>query len=233
MRISHHPDPRFTGERWALDAAPELGVPTPRVLLIDHVDPIGPGENPVTVCVEEKLPGVPLRTLLDAGRRPTRVIGEVGELLARIHQVRVTGFGHLRANGHGWDIPFSAVMLDLLDRRPDLHRAAAHWAEPVASVEQGLAVLDAHRSQCSGNHPVLDLAHWELTQRDFVPTAELLTGYRRSGNGDVATGPLFDLALLRESLWMLLVRAEQRLDHDIEVYRTALHRQLELLAPGG
>jgi Ser/Thr protein kinase RdoA (MazF antagonist) len=194
VRISHRPDPRFTGERWALDAARALGVPTPRVLLIDQVDHIGSARTPVTVCVEDKLPGVSLRTLLDAGHRPVGAIAELGELLARIHQVRVDGFGYLRAEGRGWDIPFSAVMLDLLDRRTDLHRAATHWAEPVESVEQGLAVLDAHRShfafddprlvhgdlgadhilisddrvtgiidfqECSGNHPVLDLAHWD------------------------------------------------------------------------
>ena len=75
--------------------------------------------------------------------------------------------------------------------------------------------------ECSGNHPVLDLAHWELTHHHLVPTAKLLTGYQRAGPVAIATGPLFALALLRESLWMLLVRAEQRLGHDIEVYRTA------------
>jgi hypothetical protein len=31
---------------------------------------------------------------------------------------------------------------------------------------------------------------------------------------------------------MLLVRAEQRLGHDIEVYRTALHQQLAQFPPG-
>ena len=265
VRISHRPDPRFTGERWALDAARALGVPTPGVLLIDQVDHVGPEGTPVTVCVEDKLPGVSLRTLLDAGHRPTGAIAELGELVARIHQVRVDGFGYLRAEGRGWDIPFSAVMLDLLDRRTDLHRAATHWAEPVESVEQGLAVLDAHRShfafddprlvhgdlgvdhilisddrvtgiidfqECSGNHPVLDLAHWELTHHHLVPTAELLTGYQRAGPVGITTGPLFALALLRESLWMLLVRAEQRLGHDIEVYRTALHQQLAQFRAG-
>jgi len=44
-----------------------------------------------------KLPGVPLRTLLDAGQRPTTAIAELGELVALIHQVRLTGFGYLRA----------------------------------------------------------------------------------------------------------------------------------------
>ena len=46
------------------------------------------------------------------------------------------------------------------------------------------------------------------------------------------TEQLFALALLRESLRMLLVRAEQRLGHDIDAYRTALRRQLELLDDG-
>jgi aminoglycoside phosphotransferase (APT) family kinase protein len=160
VRISHRPDPRFTGERWALDAARALGVPTPRVLLIDQVDHIGSARTPVTVCVEDKLPGVSLRTLLDAGHRPVGAIAELGELLARIHQVRVDGFGYLRAEGRGWDIPFSAVMLDLLDRRTDLHRAATHWAEPVESVEQGLAVLDAHRSHFAFDDP--RLVHGDL-----------------------------------------------------------------------
>ena len=265
VRISHQADPRFVAERWALDAARALGVPTPRVLLIDRVEDVGPDANPVTVCVENKRPGVPLRTLLDAGRRPTRAIAELGELVALIHQVRVTGFGYLSAERQAWDIPFSAVMLDLLERRTALHRAAKHWDVPIAWVNQGLAALDASRSQyawndprlvhgdlgvdhilvsddhvsgvidfqeCSGNHPVLDLAHWELTQRHLVPIAELLNGYRRVTPVDVTIGPLFALALLRESLWMLMVRAEQRFGYDIDVYRTALRRQLELLNDG-
>ncbi|MGH2369368.1 MAG: hypothetical protein ACRDI2_14335, partial [Chloroflexota bacterium] len=45
VRVSHDEDPRFEGERWALDAARRAGVPTPQVLLIEQ-------GAPVSFCVE-------------------------------------------------------------------------------------------------------------------------------------------------------------------------------------
>jgi hypothetical protein len=49
------------------------------VLLIDQAEHSGTDETPVLVCVEDKLPGVSLRTLLDAGHRPVGAIAELGE----------------------------------------------------------------------------------------------------------------------------------------------------------
>src|SRR5262245_4473628 len=40
VRVSHDENPRFEAERWALDAARRAGVPTPRVLWIEHAAPV-------------------------------------------------------------------------------------------------------------------------------------------------------------------------------------------------
>lgn len=90
VRISHEDEPRFEGERWALDAVRALGVPTPHVL---HLECTGG----VTFCIEEKLPGEPLDQILARGEWPAGAIEQIGALLARIHGVPIDGFGYLQA----------------------------------------------------------------------------------------------------------------------------------------
>src|SRR5579863_3885813 len=56
VRISHKEHSRFEGERWALNAARKVGVPTPHVLLIEQA---AYDDTTVTFCIEERLPGKP------------------------------------------------------------------------------------------------------------------------------------------------------------------------------
>ncbi|MBO3748984.1 aminoglycoside phosphotransferase family protein [Streptosporangiaceae bacterium NEAU-GS5] len=142
VRISHGEDPRFEAERWALDAARAVGVPTPVVL---HQRRVAVNdEKTVTFCVEERLPGVALDVLLDQGRRPERAIGRLGELLAAIHGVSVDGFGYLRPDGRGWPITFESIMLDLIPLRVRVLDAARHWGIEDRLVDAGLTALSQH-----------------------------------------------------------------------------------------
>lgn len=142
VRISHSPDPRFEAERWAMDAARAAGVPTPRVLHLQHVTT--DDDTTVTFCIEEKLRGIPLDVLLDRGVRPERAIGQLGELLSAVHGIAIDGFGYLQPDGRGWPITFASIMLDLLPRHARLLQAAQHWQVDAGLVEAGLYALASH-----------------------------------------------------------------------------------------
>jgi Ser/Thr protein kinase RdoA (MazF antagonist) len=279
VRISHDEDPRFEAERWALDAVRARGAPAPEVLLIETVDPGGDGgdaggagggteRGAIAVCVERKLPGVPLDRLLRSGplERLGIDVAQIGEILGAIHGVAVDGFGYLRPDGRGWPISFASIMLDLGGKRAELGRAAARWDVPMASVEAGLDLLANNRSrydcaaarlvhgdftprhllvgngritgvldfqECSGNHPVMDFVVWHVTAQDMahpVPAGSLIEAYpdRARLGPDIAA--LFNLALLRYCLWMLMVYAEQGNPHRIGVLKQALARALRFEA---
>lgn len=263
VRISHKDDPRFEGERWALNAAREQGAPTPKVLLVEKVQL---ESESVTFCIEEKLKGVPLDTLLTGNVRPEHAIAQLGELLSQIHSVKVEGFGYLQANGNGWNIPFSAIMLDLLEKRDELQRAAKQWEVPLEQVEQALELLKGHQElyewnnpslthgdigpdhvlvdkdtitgvidfqECSGNHPIFDLVHWDLNYGHLVPVDELVATYKNKALFDDTYEPLFHLVILRQSLWMLMVRVEHENPHGIDVFKKGLEKGLRFFSNGG
>lgn len=257
VRISHKDDPRFEAERWALDAARQAGVPTPKVLL---VEPAQYGTNDVTFCVEEKLPGVPLDVAIKEGdRRTEAAIEMVGDILNKLHSVQVDGFGYLQPDGKGWPITFTSIMLDLNEQQTELSAAAKQWRVPAAWITQGLQLLndnerlyDYHEpslvhgdiglphilvddgkvtgvidmQECSGNHPVFDFVHWDAYWNDIVPTTKIMASY---GNKDLFGGnyePLFHLALLRQSLWMLMVHVDHENPHGITGFKDGIKRAL-------
>jgi len=261
VRISHKEDPRFEAERWALDAARKAGVPTPHVFLVERAQF---DDRSVTFCIEEKLPGVPLETLLTNGSiRPERAIKQLGEVLSQIHSVRVDGLGYLQPNGKGWDIPLSKIMLDLLEQEPELMQAAKQWEVPFGEIEQGLKLLEDHTNlyhwdepslthgdfmpahilidddrisgvidfqECSGNHPVFDFINWDTHWGDRVPSVELMSSYRNKTLFDDNYGPLFHLALLRHSLWMLMVRVEYDNPHGVDLFKRGIERGLRFFS---
>jgi aminoglycoside phosphotransferase (APT) family kinase protein len=180
VRIGHDEDPRFEAERWALDAVRARGVPTPEVLLVETVDlgggAGGAGGTTVAVCVEQRLPGVPLDRLLrsDPLGRLGIDVAQIGEILAAIHGVEVDGFGYLRPDGRGWPISFASIMLDLLDKTAELARAAGTWGVPIASVEAGLDLLN--RNQSRYGHAAARLVHGDFTARHLLIGDGRITG---------------------------------------------------------
>ncbi len=236
VRISREADPRFEGERWALDQARAHGVPTAAVLRIQRIE----GEDEyLTVEVQEKLAGTPLHEVPPAVRGSARLADSLGVALAGVHAVAVDGLGYLQADGRGWDIDFRAIMLDLRERTGALLAAADHWGVDSSLVHRGLQILREHEDayvlaqpvlvhgdlqpahvlvqdgvvtgiidfqECSGGHPVLDFAKWHATCPPDFDVSRLRGSYPDPGLFTDAFDRLFALVLLRQSLWMLMVR---------------------------
>lgn len=110
VRISRRQDPAFESEKWAIDKSKEAGVPAPEVLLIETVPD---KENALTFCLEEKIPGEPLNSMLDqlSEHERRRLIGDAGEVLGRIHSVATARFGNIDEHGVGSSEKWAKVMM--------------------------------------------------------------------------------------------------------------------------
>lgn len=173
VRISHKANHRFEGERWALDAARQAGVPTPYVLLIeqDVYD-----DTTVTFCIEEKLPGIALDVLLQDGLNGdvNKAIDQIGEVLSKLHSVNVDGFGYLQPGGKGEQASFAEIMLMANEREAELYEAAKKWHVPAQSITTGLTLLDTHRELYQCNTPVL--VHGDLAQKHILVDGDHISG---------------------------------------------------------
>ncbi|HKX72928.1 MAG TPA: phosphotransferase [Candidatus Saccharimonadales bacterium] len=258
VRISHWDDPRFVAEKWALEAAASHGVPTPKVLLVEDTKVDGKNRG---FCIEEDVPGTSLEHLIEAGdeAQAKAVIPKIGEVLGRIHATPIQGFGYLQPDGRGWDIPFSHIMLDLLDHKKDLARAADYWNLSHKQVQHGLALLETHQDyytwdtpvlvhgdfnpahilvkdgeitgiidfqECSGNHPVLDFARWEMYWGSRIPIRDVMASYTNQALFDDRYEALFHLVTIRMALWMYTVQADRQTADRINKVSEALDKSL-------
>lgn len=238
VRIAHHEDHRLEAEKWALDAARQKGVPTPKVLLLEQVEHDG---KTFMFCIEEKLPGRALNELIGEGADISAIIPQLGEALGKIHSVHTDGFGYLQPNGKAWDITWQSIMLDLIPKRQKLLATATREIVPSASIDAGLDILRSHTDlykwntpvlnhgdflpahilvengritgvidmqQCSGNHPIFDFAWWEAEDADKVPTRSILDNYPHKEWFGDKFELLLNLTMVRHSLWMLMVESD-------------------------
>lgn len=94
VRISRLGKNNFEAEERIIRLARIAGVPAPKVLLIEQVSS---DVEDLTFCVEEKIEGEPLRSLMDSMDRNTliSIALEAGELLSKINGISVDKFGPL------------------------------------------------------------------------------------------------------------------------------------------
>lgn len=263
VRISPEQDPRFEAERWALDASRKAGVPTPKVFLVQKATA---NKKVITFCVEEKLPGKSLYDLLKTNKpKLNNTIQQIGDVLSKIHTVKVDGFGYLQPNGKGWDITFSSIMLDLIEKEAELLKAAVQWGIPHSNVKRGLALLEENTNlykydkprlthgdfglphilvdndsitgiidmqECSGNHPIFDFVYWETSYGEEIPLQQVIDSYSDKTLFDKTFEPLFNLVLLRQCLWMLMVHVEHENPHGIDVFRRGFDKALRFFSDG-
>lgn len=113
VRISRSSRPRFLAEKWAIDQCHKVEVPAPIIL---HIENQIIGNQSLSFCVEEKIPGQPMNSLMESDSKSNewqqQLIEESGEILAKIHSVVTSGYGSLDPNGQGEFSSWSGFMLN-------------------------------------------------------------------------------------------------------------------------
>ena len=172
VRMAHRRDPKFASEAAAIARVREAGVPAPEVVLLWVPEREG---APTAVLIERRLPGEMLRDLWR--REPsTRCADELGEVLARIHDIAVDGFGNLSPSLQGTHSSYGEWFIDLwvTDQLPSV--LAAVEDNPAATA----AVREAERRITSARQ-LLDHVECRLAHGDLSPTNVLVLDGRISG----------------------------------------------------
>ena len=172
VRMAHRRDPKFASEAAAIERVREAGVPAPEVLLLWTPEREG---APTAVLVERRLPGEMLRDLWR--REPsTRCADELGEVLARIHDIAVDGFGNLSPSLQGTHSSYSEWFIDLW--------ISDHLPSALSAVENNssatTAVREAERQIRAARH-LLDNVEPRLAHGDVSPTNVLALDGRITG----------------------------------------------------
>ena len=94
VRISRQGKNNFETEEKVIRLVRMAGVPAPKVLLIEQAP--SESEN-LTFCIEEKIEGEPLLSLMDSMDKSTlkSIASEAGEVLSKINGISVDNFGPL------------------------------------------------------------------------------------------------------------------------------------------
>lgn len=190
VRVHWYQGPHFEAERWALAQCARLALPVPEIFLVRHG---APDEEPRSVCVESRLPGVTLHAMLAAGTLDPSdlhpLLVAAGAFLARLHTVPTSGFGRIDATGHGpgatWEAYRSATPRD------QLHRAARNLGLPTAEIDGALDLLQAHAWLWDGMTP--RLLHGDFSPQNMLVHEGQLSGvidFEYPASGD----PAMDLA---------------------------------------
>ena len=210
VRIARQSVPWFTDEAHVMAQARAVGVPTPEVLGVAHVEHDG---ELLSFSIQRLLAGRSLDEL--AGELPAvdleRLVMDGGELLARVHSVAPDrGIRHElqppdeRSLARGARIveqtlgPSAASVVERgaaflrreLAARPAPSLALAHsdWLPKHLLIDDGaiVGVIDWERAGPAS--PALDLAHWEVAAGDRLHDASdlLRLGYARVADPDAA-----------------------------------------------
>jgi aminoglycoside phosphotransferase (APT) family kinase protein len=136
-------------EIWAMDQCRAQGVPTPEIV---HAEPF-PEEFCEPYVMMRRLPGTPAHLTSFTSAQHERVLEQLGDYLARIHQIHLPGFGGL-VTGEGRYVGRYSTAGDYLlaelgeraGRLPANVLRPAHAAQLAAILEAGRPIVDAAES---------------------------------------------------------------------------------------
>jgi aminoglycoside phosphotransferase (APT) family kinase protein len=158
VRISREKHNRFEAEKWALDKCRSAGVPVPQIHLISEVET---NKEKLNICVESKIEGVSLQTLIKQNALSQNEIKELtisaGEILSKIHSIKTKGFGEINTFGVGEFETWSEYMLNQDKKRELVLEEARKIGVDDKQVQQAFAILD--NNQDIYKHTDSRLAH--------------------------------------------------------------------------
>lgn len=80
--------------------------------------------------------------------------------------------------------------------------------------------------ECSGNHPVMDFARWEMYWGDRIPITDIMKSYTNQALFDDHYKTLYHLVTIRMALWMYTVQADRQTADRINKVSQALDKSL-------
>lgn len=210
VRIARHQEAWFAHEEYAMDQAREVGVPTPDVFGVEHVEHDG---ELLSFSVLELLPGRSLEEL--AAELPAteveRLVMESGELLARLHSV-LPDRG-IRHELHPPDDTFIARVVHVADQAlgpaaaeivakgaelvrgkvstrpsPGLSLVHGDWLPKHFLIDDGALAGVIDWEFAGPASPAYDFAHWEVAAGDLLQDRSdlLRIGYARIADPEAA-----------------------------------------------
>lgn len=144
IRINRGDQPTYYQEKWAIAQCKKIGIPVPEILLIKSTKE----ENGfLSICVMEKIDGEPLERgainfLEWDEKRRHKIIAQSGEVLAKIHSIKVNGYGSLDGEGNGKFDTFKSLMSHNLDKVEDMMKIAKDISVPDKLMEKAFFILE-------------------------------------------------------------------------------------------
>lgn len=189
VRISRSDNPRFETEKWAIDEVRKMGVPAPEVLLVRKETV---GDDHLTICVERKLPGMPLRDIPYPERdRIRNIVQQAGGILAKIHSVNPQGFGGFEKPGVGKYASWVDYVMEVDGDRDAIAASAVKIGLTAEDVDQGFNILRQNTQLFENVSP--HLLHSDFSSKHILVEGNTVTGildFEGSRSGD----PVWDFA---------------------------------------
>ncbi len=176
MRISRHGKTDYSGERWALDMALANGVVAPKMIDMGEISDEG---TILKYCIEERVPGESMSSLMDEGRLTQSQIDtigyEAGVVLAKLHEIRTQGFGKISKDGKGTYQNWSEYVLKYVNRNnQDLYENATKCGIAIHEIKLAIDILKQFQSLYDTVTP--RLIHCDYRPKHFMVSEGKLSG---------------------------------------------------------
>lgn len=159
VRISRSEYPSFEVEEKVIRLVRMVGVPTPKVLLIEQ---ISLENKKLTFCVEEKIEGEPLKNLMGSmdNEMLKPFISEAGRILSKINSVTVEIFGSL--DGSNSFKTWSDFIFNLESKREKIINAGKIVGADKTLIDKAFSLLRE-------NEALFNIKEAKLLHGDFSP----------------------------------------------------------------
>lgn len=176
VRINHSTLPTFDQEKWAIEQCFQKGIPVPKVLLVKHIQK---NNQVMSVCIQERLPGDTMeRGRINYWNMPETQVKilflKSGELLARIHSIKVAGFGKLSGQGKGRYASFSEMILEKPRQGKTYLALAKNLNLSPSQMQKALQILTFAGGKFSDINPILN--HGDFAAKHIMFERDKITG---------------------------------------------------------
>lgn len=191
IRISRGKKNKFLAENWAINESRKVGVPVPRILLIDTVNK---KNEKINLVVENKIAGKPLGEFGTKNQTMKHITTKAGKLLAKIHTVTTNGYGRLQRSGKGEYDNWATYMLEATEKKyiKKLIKVAKESNLPQKNIKLAIKIL-------SNNIDLYEKATPKLIHSDYGPHHILIKNKKINGIIDFANvkggDPIYDFAV--------------------------------------